>query len=248
MACNDPGQALDINCSGGKQVNQAAKTSCLNKLNTVTCTDFNAPTYDDDCEMVCTGSTTGAGGTGSGGTTGTGGTGGSSSATCGGVSPCGGAIAANWSITGVCVNGANMTNPDCPAQTITNVTATESGTLSFAAGGTYTANLSITLSFTDTAPVSCIGATATCADLQAGYVFIGASATCTGTTVCTCTVALASNVAEAGTYTTSGTSLNLTPAGGQADTMGYCVQGNTLRLLHFNGAGLLTTEEVAQRL
>ena len=57
MLCSQPqpaGQTFSVNCSG-KQVNQAAETSCLNRLNTVSCADFNATTYDDDCDMVCTG-------------------------------------------------------------------------------------------------------------------------------------------------------------------------------------------------
>ena len=31
------------------------------------------------------------------------------------------------------------------------------------------------------------------------------------------------------------------------DTMGYCVQGNSIHFLSFNGAGQVTTEEIAQR-
>src|SRR4051812_22533917 len=49
MLCSQPqpaGQTFDVSCAGGKQVNQAAKTACLNRLNTVSCDDFNATTYD----------------------------------------------------------------------------------------------------------------------------------------------------------------------------------------------------------
>ena len=243
MLCSQPGQNFDVNCYG-KQVNEAAKTSCLNRLSTVACDEFNSATYDDDCDLVCTaGGTGGTSGTGGGG--GTGGSGGGSG--CGSVAPCGGSIAATWSITGICVTPQTMNNPNCPGGTLTITGATESGTLSFTSAGTYTANVTATVSIMDTTPSSCI-APATCADLAAAYVAEGASATCTGTSVCNCTIVIASSGSEAGTYTTSGTTLTITDSTGEVDSMGYCVQGDTLHLTNFNTAGQVASSETAQRL
>jgi hypothetical protein len=80
------GQTPDINCSGGKHVNTAARDLCLNDLATVSCTDFNDPNHTDVCPDVCTTTnTSGTGGSGSpdGGTTGMGGAGGSLTGTGG---------------------------------------------------------------------------------------------------------------------------------------------------------------------
>jgi hypothetical protein len=72
------GQTPDINCSGGKHVNTAARDLCLNDLATVSCTDFNDPNHTDVCDQVCvTTGTSGTGGSGSpdGGGAGQGGSG-----------------------------------------------------------------------------------------------------------------------------------------------------------------------------
>jgi hypothetical protein len=254
MQCSQPqptGQTFEVSCAG-KQVNETAKASCLNKLNTVSCTDFNADSYDDDCDLVCTGSATGAGGsTGTGGTTGTGGStgsGGTSGQSCGGVAPCGGSLVGSWTLTGVCIDASSLTDPTCPGSSVSNVNATESGTLTFTAGGTYTANVSATLSYTEMVPQSCI-APATCADLAAGYAAFGITATCTGTTVCTCNVAFPSSTStDSGTYTTSGTTVTSTSStDGDVDVMGYCIQGDNVRFMSFNTAGQVTTEEIGRR-
>lgn len=75
------GTTFDVNCSGGAQVNPTAKTACLNELSTITCDDFNSPTYQSVCDQVCGQGAGGAGGSGPGaagssgsaGTTGSGG-------------------------------------------------------------------------------------------------------------------------------------------------------------------------------
>lgn len=233
------GQTFDVDCSGGKQVNQAAKTSCLNRLNNVSCDDFNAATYDDDCDLVCTAGTGGTGG-------GTGGTGGTSGGGCGSVQPCGGDILGTWAFTQVCATAPTTTDPNCPGYTVSNVMITETGPMTFAAGGTYSSNVTATISYMEMTPSSCL-TPLTCADLATGYMDQGASATCSGTSVCACTVALATTGAASGTYATSGTSLTITPSLSTPNTMGYCVQGNSLHLLHFNSAGQVTTEEILQR-
>jgi len=245
MLCSQPqpaGQTFDPSCAGGKQVNQAAKMSCLNKLKTVSCDEFNGTTYDDDCELVCT-----AGGTGGSGGSGGGGTGGSSGNSCGNVAPCGGDIVGNWTITGACVSEPTTADPSCPGYAVSNVSATESGTVSYTAAGTYSATFTRTLQYTETIPATCIDP-ATCADLADTYALLGVSASCAGTTVCTCSVATSGTGSETGTYATSGTTLTATDTvSGDVDTMAYCVQGNTVHLLSYNGAGQVTSEQIAQR-
>jgi hypothetical protein len=81
------GTTFDVNCSGGARVNTAAKTACLNELATISCDDFNAPTYQSVCDQVCAENDGGAGsgGTSNGGT-GAGGEGAAGAAgTAGGV-------------------------------------------------------------------------------------------------------------------------------------------------------------------
>ena len=80
------GTSFDVNCSGGAQVNAAAKTACLDELSTISCDDFNAPTYQSVCDQVCGQGTGGAGGAagaigpGSAGNSGSGGTAGAAGA------------------------------------------------------------------------------------------------------------------------------------------------------------------------
>jgi hypothetical protein len=83
VATPPPGTTFDVNCSGGAQVNAAAKTACLNELSSISCDDFTAPTYQSVCDQVCTekdGGAAGAGGPGTAGTTGSGGTAGTGGA------------------------------------------------------------------------------------------------------------------------------------------------------------------------
>jgi hypothetical protein len=75
------GTTFDVNCSGGAQVNVAAKTACLNELSSISCDDFSAPTYQSVCDQVCTEKDGGAaGGPGSAGNSGSGGTAGAAGA------------------------------------------------------------------------------------------------------------------------------------------------------------------------
>jgi hypothetical protein len=76
-ACSDKppaGVTFDINCSDGAHVNKVARDMCFNELSTITCDDFNAPTYSSICTQVC--GSTGGGTAGSGGSGGAGGAGG----------------------------------------------------------------------------------------------------------------------------------------------------------------------------
>jgi hypothetical protein len=58
------------------------------------------------------------------------------------------------------------------------------------------------------------------------------SATCaTSGSACVCQLSTVQDATEAGTYTTSGTTLSTTPTGGTASTGSYCVKGNELHSL-----------------
>ena len=85
--CADPppaGTTVDVNCSGGKHVNQAAKTLCFEQITSATCEAFNDPTFYTNCDQVCVDSSpTGAGGTTGSAGSGGGGTGGGGGGTSG---------------------------------------------------------------------------------------------------------------------------------------------------------------------
>ncbi len=71
-----PGTTFDVNCSGGAHVDPMEKTACLDELATISCDQFNAPTYVSVCDSVCGGSQSGGfggGGAGGGGAAGAGG-------------------------------------------------------------------------------------------------------------------------------------------------------------------------------
>jgi hypothetical protein len=89
------GQVPDINCSGGKHVNTAARDLCLNDLATVSCTDFNDPNHTNTCNQVCTTTdTSGTGGSGSpdGGGAGQGGSGAGTGGAGGSLTGAGGTV------------------------------------------------------------------------------------------------------------------------------------------------------------
>jgi hypothetical protein len=102
-------------------------------------------------------------------------------------------------------------------------------------------------------PIACI-TPATCADLQATYLASPnvQSATCTGTTLCTCVVTSTTPtaVSEQGTYTTSGSTMTTTPAGGTPTSGAFCVQGDTVHIMNLEMTGQMrpTSDQVAQRL
>ncbi len=251
QSCSTPppqGTVALVNCSGGVHVNTAAETACHQELTTITCDEFNSPTYVSVCNQVCgstgssgTGGTTGTGG-GTGGDTGgtggaTGGTGGSSAA-CGTVEPCGGTLAGTWTITSECLNTAELTTSVqqsiCAQAMVTSASASASGTTTFNANLSYSVSETVTAVLAYQFPATCTGGL-TCAaygEYQAATLAAGASFTCTGTTACACTQAILSTSTDSGTYSTTGTNLVITSAvTGTTTSGGYCVQGSTLHLV-----------------
>src|SRR6185437_9719889 len=59
QSCSTPppaGSVTLVNCSGGTHVNTAAEAACHQELTTITCDEFNSPTYVSVCDQVCGGS------------------------------------------------------------------------------------------------------------------------------------------------------------------------------------------------
>jgi hypothetical protein len=176
---------------------------------------------------------------------------------CGKGSACGGNIVGSWQITSACsTGGGSMPNSSCPGETISIDSANESGSIDFAADGTYMATISSTVKETLIVPVSCLsmgGATVTCD--QFGMALSGAlmqpdggstgtiSASCSMSGAnCNCSTTFAfSGQTATGTYATSGTNVTITPNGGPSTIDGYCVQGNTLNLFSSGSSGMMGT-------
>jgi hypothetical protein len=185
---------------------------------------------------------TGGGGTAgsSGGSTGTGGgsgAGGSGVGSCGNVEPCGGSLVGTWNVTSECINSmilAPQTQAICAQATLTDVSISVSGNLTFAADMTYTSHETGTLVITWNVPASCLTGE-TCdyfASMFATELPAGATFTCTGSAGCSCTEAALVTNDDNGMYGTTGSNLVITSAvSGQTQTGGYCVQGSTLHLI-----------------
>ena len=168
--------------------------------------------------------------------------GGGSGASCG-VQPCGGDVSGNWRATSACADQASLDAAfmgaiaDCPSATLTNVHYAPSGTLMFGSSMSYTADITMGISFNMNLPASCVQGQ-TCADVNTAIQSIVgtdgiSSATCTGSGSCTCKIVGTLDVENsAGTYATAGTTLTLTASsGGNGDSGPYCVQGSTLHLV-----------------
>ncbi len=173
-----------------------------------------------------------------------------SSVTCGGgsgscgVQPCGGDPTGAWSAKGACVDQATLNMQflgdiatDCPGASLSNAKYTPTGTLTFGADMSYTAAVTMGISFNMNIPASCLQGQS-CATVDAGIQSIVGtdgitSATCTGSGSCTCAIAGTVDVeASSGTWASAGTTLTLTAtSGGNGDSGPYCVQGSTLHLL-----------------
>jgi hypothetical protein len=172
-----------------------------------------------------------------------------STASCGGgggrcgVQPCGGDVVGNWQATSACADQGSLDAAfmgaiaDCPNAALTNVRYTPSGTLMFGSSMTYTAAITMGVSFNMNLPASCLQGQ-TCADVNAAIQSIVgtdgiSSATCSGSGSCTCAIVGTLDVENsAGTYATAGTTLTLTAtSGGNGDSGPYCVQGSSLHLV-----------------
>ena len=158
---------------------------------------------------------------------------------CGVFAACGGDVVGKWSLAQACTAAA-ATGSDhtCPGATGTSSWQI-AGSWTFGADLTYSTDSSMTRSESATFPPSCLtmqGMTVTCAQLDAELkAQIGGSlqsASCSGSSDCTCVVTYKPTaVSEDGTYTTAGNVMTRTRTGsGYGNRVDYCVKGKELDL------------------
>jgi len=161
---------------------------------------------------------------------------------CGGAA-CGGEIAAGrYRISSFCSSiTGTVQSPLCPMGTIAVVSSAlnVSGTITFNADKTYQSVTTLGGTIVEAFSGECLAKVAgSCAQLN--QTFGGRGGSCTGTTVCTCTLRLAPQDGMAmGTYSTSGTTLTITPTGKNGSPGEYCATPTSLTILSspaMNGA------------
>jgi hypothetical protein len=168
------------------------------------------------------------------------GCGGGGGGTCGKVQPCGGDFIGTWTASDACAASGSTTLIDfCPTAPV-SYSLSSSGDATFRADGTYTLDTSATGTAIVTIPATCLtmpGLTITCPELEqelqsqisSGSQPGATKASCrTGGGGCICDMTLeAHDTRDSGTYTNSGTELDLSDGDGGA----YCVQNNELHLV-----------------
>lgn len=173
-------------------------------------------------------------------------------ASCGRVAPCGGDLVGAWEAETSCVNEAPFVRAlteqlglACPAgaaPALRPSTIERRISASFAAGGTYTGTSEISGALAVDIPASCLAAGGTCVDLDAAFRgMVDAdrgvvSASCGGTTTCSCTITESASSSEAGTYTIAGNVVETTNAGGVVTRSDYCVSGARLHFVNLDPA------------
>jgi len=156
---------------------------------------------------------------------------------CGRSSPCGGDLTGTWKVIGACVNTSAIAadvRASCAQETITINTVDGSGSITFGSDMTYAnANIVEHNSLSSTEPASCLSGR-TCAEQAASLQTPVATASCTGTSSCTCSVNSTTDYfGSSGSYTISGVGLLgiASNGGGNLDSISYCVDGDVLHLL-----------------
>ena len=159
---------------------------------------------------------------------------------CGQVSACGGDLTGTWTITSGCLTSAGVKDAEsgatgsCSGLTVAVTNISVSGTVTFNADMTYTfASLQEQSTLTLNAPASCVGS-GSCSALASALESTGdvASATCSGTSGCSCTAMQTPQTeTESGTYSVSGSTVTTVPSTGTASSTPFCVQGSVLHLL-----------------
>jgi hypothetical protein len=165
---------------------------------------------------------------------------------CPAVAPCGGDITGTWKLASDCGVGTGTVDEQAGCTVyVSAAVSSASGTFTFNADGTYTAEASLSENDTFTFSSACFssgGAAGTCAQVASA---LGTEVMPTGpeTTLsawtcspeleaCACGVSLqVSNDTASGTYSTAGNALTATPSTATATTTGYCVQGSNLYLI-----------------
>lgn len=142
-----------------------------------------------------------------------------------GFTPCGGDLTGTWTFDAACVQIA----PDpkwsnCQGAGFSG-SLDQTGSISFAAGDTYSLNGNQAVALTGVYPKACLGPGQTCQSA-----FGGSNATVTETpTECDLSLKKTDTMNESGTFTQANGSFTLTKSGSSAGSpIAYCVSGNTL--------------------
>ena len=180
---------------------------------------------------------------------------------CGHVESCGGDVVGSWSIVQSCgVSDAfvvpeqqffsGFCDPGHTGAVFDPGTTTWVGSWSFSSARSYTRSLLITehQSFVCQDGEKCSDLESQIQAAEASSPIQSGSCTAVGQG-CRCTIVWSALTQEEGTYTSSGTKLLLTDAGGSATTdFNYCVQGNTMHWIdQDNAAPTANADIVAER-
>jgi hypothetical protein len=177
---------------------------------------------------------------------------------CVGGAACGGTIAAGrYKISSFCAAGGTQMVQGCSAGISLDLSGISfTGTMTFNADKTYQTDTTGSGTFAETIPTQCLGAgtgaSVDCSKLGQGALsdpdtaMIFSAITCSGTTACTCSFTLKpQHEMAAGTYSTSGTTLTLSPVAGEPDSGGYCATPTQLTLTSDMGmAGMMGMPEM----
>jgi hypothetical protein len=124
---------------------------------------------------------------------------------------------------------------------------------SFRSNGTFSGTSTFSGMLDVQVPAACFGGGSSCADLDAALANAagpgaGIVATaCTGSDPCACTITEGGTSNVAGTYTTSGSILMTTPAGGDPTQTPYCVSGSYLHFLNLVASKVTSDAVLARR-
>jgi hypothetical protein len=156
---------------------------------------------------------------------------------CGLVQPCGGSPVGTWTVTTGCITGIGIkdatSGATCTGESLSVTNINESGILVFNADMTYSfVGLSEQASYHVNVPQSCVGGT--CSDAALALQGTGefSSASCTGSSLCSCNaVQTPITDTENGTYTLAGNTIMTTSTTGGTSLLDYCVQGSYIHLI-----------------
>ncbi len=145
---------------------------------------------------------------------------------CAALTPCGGAVPGTWDFTGGCLEDPLASfRAACPGLVERSARGTLQGSVAFTGGsasGAVSRTLQISVVADVTFPSSCVApATCTLVPLLIGGYLPGATATCSGTTSCLCTITYNRSENASTTYTTAGNSI----AFANGETFDYCITG-----------------------
>lgn len=161
-----------------------------------------------------------------------GGDGGGGNTTCkadfGQADACGGDFSGSWKYVKACVSPSviDQLKTVCAGVTASNVAAASTtGSLSLTSGA-YNLNVTVDVTVSDLkVPASCAVGGCTLAETAVKTALPGSTASCSGTSDCTCSVSFPYTTTKQGKLTTSNGIATL----GTGEKYYYCVQGNVLK-------------------